>query len=586
MFNVVGLSAYYHNSACCLLRDGRLIAAAEEERFTRRKHDPTLPVQAFRYCLREAGLSVSDVDCVAYYEDPALKLGRQLWSLLPALARATHLPTADLDATRPEREIRERLGYDGPIVFTRHHHAHAASAFHFSGFPEAAVMTVDGVGEWATMTYSIGTPDGLEEFEQVEFPSSLGLLYSAVTSYLGFEVNEGEYKVMGLAPYGTPRYRDRLREMIASLSGGGFRLDPSYFDFVQEDRMYSDEFIEALGQPPRPRGAPVTQFHQDVASSLQAVLEDVLIEKANYLHTRTGSDHLCLAGGVALNCVANSAILRRSPFRSLFVQPAANDAGACLGAAALAHVRSGRAWPRQRMEHCYLGPGYTSAEIRALLGATGLRAEDFASREEALASAVAERLAKGEVVGWFQGRMEFGPRALGARSILADPRDPGMRDRINALVKRRESFRPFAPAVLDAHAAAHFALDHPSPFMLETCQVISPLSLPSITHVDGSARVQTVDEHALPRYAGLLRAFDARTGCPVLLNTSFNMKDEPIVCTPIDALLCFVRSGLDCLVLEDHVIDRQTLPPHWLALADRWRHTGPSAITHRVYTFV
>jgi carbamoyltransferase len=585
MFNVVGISAYYHNSACCLLRDGRLVAAAEEERFSRRKHDPTLPINAFRYCLREAGLSIADVHSVAYYEDPVLKLGRQLWTILPALARAAYVRSADLDTARPEREIRERLGYGGPIFVTRHHQAHAASSFCFSGFPQAAILTVDGVGEWATTTYSVGTAASIDEFEAVTFPASLGLLYSAVTSYLGFEVNDGEFKVMGLAPYGKPHCYDRLRPMVVSLPGGQYRLDLKYFDFTREDRMYSDALVSALGHPPRAAGAPVTAFHQDVASSLQVVLEELLVEKANYLHDRTGLDDLCMAGGVALNCVANSAVLRQSGFRRLFVQPAANDAGGCLGAAALAHMQMCGEWRPQRMTHCGLGPAYSSGEIREFLHATGVSADDYGGREDALLDTTAALLAGSAVVGWYHGRSEFGPRALGARSILADPRDPGMRDRINALVKRREAFRPFAPAVLESSASAHFALDHPSPFMLETCQVTSSISLPAITHVDGSARVQTVDERISPRFAKLLRAFEAATGCPILLNTSFNMKDEPIVSSPLDALLCFARSGLDYLVLEDSLVGRHALPPYWLALAERWR--SPSeAITHRVYTFV
>jgi carbamoyltransferase len=585
--NVLGLSAFFHESACCLLRDGRLVAAAEEERFSRVKHDPRLPVAAFRWCLRRGGIGITDLDCVAYYESPVKKLSRQLWAGVPAGA-------ADLgwlDPGAPERAIREGLGYEGPILTFDHHLSHAASAFFFSGFPEAAVLTVDGVGEWATTTYSRASGAAIEPFEQVEFPHSLGLLYSTLTSYLGFEVNDGEYKVMGLAPYGEPRYVEEMWKLVSTRRDGQYRLDLQYFDFIRGKRMYSEALPRLFGEPPRQREAEITRFHQDVARSLQAVLEEILLEKVGWLHERTHLPDLCMAGGVALNVVANGRILREGPFERLFVQPAAGDSGGCLGAAALAWIaRTGQRPETGPLRHVYLGPAWSADEAAGLLAAAGIAALDFRGRETDLLEAVVDRLGQGQVVGWFHGPLELGPRALGARSLLADPRDPGMRDRLNRLVKKREAFRPFAPSVLAAHAAEHFDLGHPSPFMLETCRVVSPLDLPAVTHVDGSARPQTVDPADAPRFAALLEAFRRRTGCPVLVNTSFNVRGEPIVCSPVDALFCMGVSGIDGLVLEDFLIDRERIPANWTDLLPAWRERARSGFGRKVsedlYTFV
>ena len=586
--NVVGLSAFFHESACCLLRDGQLVAAAEEERFSRVKHDPRLPVSAFRWCLRRGGIGITDVDCVAWYESPEKMLSRQIWSGVPEDAR--------LDPGLPERAVREMLGYEGPVLTFEHHESHAASAFFFSGFPEAALLTVDGVGEWATTTYGRGRGSGIELFEEVRFPHSLGLLYSTVTAYLGFEVNDGEYKVMGLAPYGEPRYLEEMRRLVSSGPEGQYRLNLDYFDFVpfrDGSRMYSDALPRLFGEPPRQREAEITRFHQDVARSLQAVLEEILLEKVGYLHRRTGLPDLCMAGGVALNVVANGRILREGSFERLFVQPAAGDSGGCLGAAALAPAKLTGVRPGGRLPHIYLGPDWRTDEIAELLAATGLAAQDFRDREAELLEAVVDRLEAGKVIGWFHGPMELGPRALGARSLLADPRDPGMRDRLNRLVKKREAFRPFAPSVLEAHAAEHFDLRGPSPFMLETCRVTSPLDLPAVTHVDGSARPQTVDPEVAPRYAALIEAFRRRTGCPLLVNTSFNVRGEPIVCSPVDALFSLGSSGIDALVLEDFLIDREAVPAHWAELFPVWRERArsgfsrdKSAVSEDLYTFV
>jgi len=573
--NVLGISAFYHDAACCLLRDGRLVAAAQEERFSRIKHDPRLPVAAFRFCLEKGGIGPGDLDAVAYYESPVKKLARQLWSG----------SRAPLDPTLQERAIRERLGVDAPLFYFDHHQSHAASAFFFSGFPRAALLTVDGVGEWATTTYGLGDGASLELFEQVEFPHSLGLLYSTLTAYLGFAVNDGEYKVMGLAPYGTPRYADRLRKLVRSSPGGGFTLDMRYFDFAGGSRMGSDAMCELLGGPPRRAGAEITCFHQDVASSLQTVLEEILLEKVRWLHERTGAADLCMAGGVALNCVANGRILREGPFARLFVPPAAGDAGACTGAAALAHVALTGDVP-DSLAHAFFGPSWSADEVAAILAATGLPVRDFRGAEDALLDEIAERLVRGEVVAWFDGPMEFGPRALGARSLLADARNPEMRERLNRIVKRREDFRPFAPSVLLAHAAEHFELDHASPFMLETCRVRSPLDLPAITHVDGSARPQTVDPASAPRFAALLEAFRKRTGCPLLLNTSFNRSGEPIVCSPEDALAAMAEPGIDALVLGSFVLDGAGVPANWSSLSQPVQRSVSATLREDLYTFV
>jgi len=592
--NIIGVSWGYHDSSCCLLQDGALVAAVQEERFTRVKNDKSIPRRAFRYCLEAGGLRLPDVDCIAYYEDPRLKLARQVWmALTPDLAaekRASIL--ARLGRRQPQEAIREVFGFEGPVEIVDHHLSHAASSYFYSGFDEAAILTVDGVGDWPTTTYGAASGARISRFEQVDFPDSLGFFYSAITGYLGFEVNEGEYKVMGLAPYGTPRYADEMRQLIASTSEDGqYRLNMKYFAFLNEDSMYSDELVALLGQPPREPESEILQFHMDVARSVQAILEEVMLEKVRYLHSKVPSENLCMAGGVALNVVANRRCLAEGPFRRLFVQPAAGDAGCAVGAAAMTHVRhTGEAPLRRRLEQVYLGPGpaISADEVYQLLAGTSAEFLDLRGREEALLRYTADRLCEGKVIGWAQGRMEFGPRALGARSILADPRLPEMRDRINALVKMREGFRPFAPAVLESAARDHFELDHPSPFMLETCKVISPLDLPAVTHVDGSARVQTVSRETNPRFAALLEEFHRRTGCPILLNTSFNMRGEPIVCTALDALLCFVRCQIDVLVLEDFILERAGLPDLWNLQAQKVlsQRGERGAVEHLVYTLL
>ena len=605
---ILGISAFYHESAVAAFVDGELVAAAAEERFSRVKHDAALPVEAFRFCLERAGATITDVDAVAYYELPEVKLDRQLWSRRDVDGRDP------LDAAAPERAICEGLGWEGPILTFHHHLSHAASAYYLSGFPDAAVLTADGVGEWETTTYGRAEGDHLELFTGVDFPHSLGLLYSTLTAYLGFRVNSGEYKVMGLAPYGEPRFARHMERLLTSTPGPGFELDMDFFDFVSGERMYSPRLVELFGRPPRRTDEPLEDFHADVAASLQRALEEVLLEKATWLADEVDSDNLAMAGGVALNCVANGRLLREGPFSRLFVQPAAGDAGGAVGAAALAHrrlagSRPATGAPGAPLAHVRLGPAWCGDgggdRVARMLAATGFAHDDHRGSPDDLFDAVARRLAEGQVVGWFQGGMEFGPRALGGRSILADPRDPRMRDRVNARVKKREGFRPFAPAVLAARAGDHFALaaegvapdldspwaHRPCRFMLETCQVRSPLELPAVTHVDGSARPQVVDPEVSPRFAALLAAFERRTGCPVLLNTSFNVAGEPIVATPADALMTFAAAGLDALVLEDCVLDRGALPEDLARRVAVWRGDRGEAAARRrpagdLYTFV
>jgi carbamoyltransferase len=590
--NIIGVSAGYHDSACCLIQNGVLIAAAQEERFSRIKHDKSFPRKAFRYCLEQAECTICDIDAIAYYEDPVQKMSRQIWmGLIPDLPISRRRDLfSRLMSPDPKHEIRMIFGYEGPVEIIDHHLSHSASAYYYSGFEEAAILTVDGVGDWPTTTMGFGKGANLERLEQVDFPDSLGFFYSTITSYLGFDVNDGEYKVMGLAPYGEPRYVDQLLQLVEDGDAAQYRLNMQYFDFLRKDCMYSDALISLLGRPPRDPESEILPFHQDLARSMQAALEEILLNKARYLHRRIPCDNLCMAGGVALNCVANSRILRDGPFENLFVQPAAGDSGASLGAAALAYVRrTGKPFPKRRMEHVYLGPGYSGEVVGQIFQGTSAEILDFRGDERSLILATVDRLMEGKVIGWFQGRMEFGPRSLGARSILADPRDPSMRDRINALVKKREAFRPFAPAALESKAAEHFDLDHASPFMLETCQVISEQKLPAITHVDGSARLQTVNRLTNPRFVHLLEEFDARTGCPILLNTSFNVRGEPIVCTIEDAIACYTASGIDCLIIEDFIIDRERVPNLWdvFAFTKAMRESNQGkAISHLVYTLL
>ena len=584
--NILGISAYYHESACCLLRDGELVAAAAEERFSRVKHDARTPVEAFRFCLEAGGLTLADLDAVAYYELPEKKLARQLWAGAPTASEPTGLPW--LDPGTAERTLRHRLGWQGPLLLFPHHACHAASAYFYSDFEEAALLTVDGVGEWTTTAYGYAEGAELELFEEVSFPHSLGLLYSTLTAYLGFRVNGGEYKVMGLAPYGEPRFVDEVCQLVGMGPDGQYALNLRHFDFLRGRRMYSESLPRLFGRPPRQPESPIESFHHDVARSVQLVLEEILLEKAAWLGRRTGSRRLCLAGGVALNAVANGRLRREGPFDELFIPPAPGDSGACLGAAALAHRKLTGERPRQGvLRHSSFGPRFDPERVGELLDAAGLPKEY--PGESTLFRTVAEHLEAGRVVAFFDGALEFGPRALGSRSLLADPRDAGMRDRLNRAVKKRESFRPFAPSVLAQRASELFDLSSTAPFMVETCSVRQPDLLPATTHVDGSARPQTVDPEVSPRYAALLSAFEERTGCPALVNTSFNVRGEPMVASPEDALFCFATTDIDVLVLEGHLLTRDDLPRHWPELLPTWDRTpgGTGSVLDRhLYTFV
>jgi carbamoyltransferase len=583
--NILGLSAFYHDSAATIVSDGSVVAAAQQERFSRIKHDPGYPAEAITACLQAAGLRASDIDLVAFYEKPLLKIDRVFETVAAVAPRGLRrwsdaLPSWFTEKLRVEDRVREQLGFTGKVIFASHHESHAASAFFVSPFEEAATLTMDGVGEWTTNAIGFGRGRRLQLLQDLRFPHSLGLLYSAFTQYLGFAVNEGEYKVMGLAPYGEPRFVDLiLAHLIDLAADGSYTLHLDYFDFLWGDSTISPRFEELFGRATRAPNAPLEAFHADVARSIQAVTEAVVLAQARYARDLTGARNLCLAGGVALNSVANGKLLTAGLFDDLYVQPAAGDAGGSLGAALVAwhHVLGNERGPlRDGMSGAALGPAPTTAEIEAALVETNLTAEVLAP--EALSERVAGLLADGAVVGWLQGRMEFGPRALGHRSILADPRRLDMQSRVNQKIKFREGFRPFAPSIPLEEAGAWFQLERPSPYMLLVVPIATwhrkPLSpedaaktgfdrlwidrstIPAVTHVDGSARVQTVTHEDHPAFYALLRAFQARTGCPILLNTSFNLKDEPVVASPLDACRTFLASGMDALVLEDRLVLR------------------------------
>jgi carbamoyltransferase len=592
---ILGISAYYHDSAACLLRDGEIIAAAQEERFTRRKHDHRFPASAVEYCLRHARITGADVDHVAFYDKPLLKFERLLETYidyapsgLRSFLKAMPLWLKEKLWTR-EQVAEHCAGYKGKVLFTEHHESHAASAFFPSPFVSAAVLTMDGVGEWATSSYGYGKGNELHLLGELHFPHSLGLLYSAFTYYTGFKVNSGEYKVMGLAPYGEPRYVGLILDQLVDLrDDGSLRLNMQYFNYCQGLTMTNAAFDKLFGGPPREAESEITQREMDLARSVQEVTELAMLRMARHVQRETGEKNLCLAGGVALNCVGNGRILRETSFENIWIQPAAGDAGGSLGAAlsvwhqylgktrdvtaaTLASARS------DAMKGAYLGPSFTSEEIRAFLDTTGVAYRRVERAE--LAETVARLLAREKVVGWFQGRMEFGPRALGARSILGDPRSARMQSQMNLKIKYRESFRPFAPSVLRERVKDFFEMDCDSPYMLLVAPVQSALHLPvtaeqenlfgidklnvprsiipAVTHVDYSARVQTVRREDNPLYYDLIAAFGRLTNCPLLINTSFNVRGEPIVCTPEQAYTCFMRTEMDCLVMEDFVLDKR-----------------------------
>jgi carbamoyltransferase len=601
MVNILGLSAYYHDSAACLLRDGHIVAAAQEERFTRKKFDARFPTHAIRYCLREGGISLSDLKYFVFYDKPLIKFERLLETYVAFSPRGIKSFLAAMPVWLKEKMLLksviqgELIGLDGikatsdlpQVLFGEHHESHAASAFYPSPFKSAAVLCMDGVGEWATTSTWLGDGNDLKPLWEIHFPHSIGLLYSAFTYYTGFRVNSGEYKVMGLAPYGQPKYVQAIYDNLIDLKADGtFRLNMKYFNYCAGLTMTSSKFDEMFGGPPRKPESLLTQRDMDLARSIQEVTEEVMLRLARSLHKETGAKNLCLAGGVALNCVGNGRILREGPFDGLWIQPSAGDAGGAVGAALTAWYQL-EGNPRNvdgvtdTMQGAYLGPQYTNDDIEQFL--QGKEAPYRRLSDDVLLPLLAEELDAGKVVGWFQGRMEFGPRALGARSIIGDARNPKMQSVMNLKIKYRESFRPFAPSVLRERVSDYFALDADSPYMLLVAPVLEkrriqmteeqrslwgiellnvPRSdIPAATHVDYSARIQTVHEETNPRYYKLLKAFDAITGCGLLVNTSFNVRNEPIVCSPEDAYRCFMRSAIDILVLENCLLYKAEQKP-------------------------
>ena len=596
---ILGVSAFYHDSAAALLCDGEIVAAAQEERFSRRRHDARFPRLAIDFCLKHAGIRLADVDFVVFYDKPFLKFERLLETYVAFAPRGfesfrTAMPLwlreklFQKDLLRGEfRAFDPDFDWKTRLLFSEHHLSHAASAFFPSPFDDAVVLTMDGVGEWATTSVAHGHGNRLEVVRELHFPHSLGLLYSAFTYYTGFKVNSGEYKVMGLAPFGTPRHAQTIRDHLIDLKpDGSFRLDQSYFDYCTGLRMTSSKFDALFGGPARRPEQPLEQRHMDLAASIQQVTEEVVLRMTRSLARETGSGNLCLAGGVALNCVANGKVLRDGAFRNIWVQPAAGDAGGALGAALAAHhlLKDAPRLPRNGadgMKGAFLGPAFAQEDIESRLTAAGARYQVLA--DDALLDATVAALMSEQAVGWFQGRMEFGPRALGARSFLADPRSASMQKLLNLKVKYRESFRPFAPSVLREDVSDWFELDRDSPYMMFVADVVSGRrvtmtaeqdalfgidklnqarsEIPAVTHVDYSARVQTVHRDTNSRYHALLSRFKQRSGCPVLVNTSFNVRGEPIVCTPEDAFRCFMAAGAELLVCGNCLVRKDAQDP-------------------------
>ena len=594
---ILGISAFYHDSAAALIEDGRIVAAAQEERFSRKKHDSRFPMHAVRYCLAEGGIGLGKVDHVVFYDKPFLKFERLLETYLTFAPRGIKSFSMSIPLWLREKLFLKNLlykdlhkidgdgGWNEKLLFSEHHLSHAASAFFPSPFEEAVVLTMDGVGEWATTSAAIGKGNSLEVFKEIHFPHSLGLLYSALTYYTGFKVNSGEYKVMGLAPYGEPKYADKIFKHLMDVKpDGSFRLDLSYFNYCTGLTMTNGKFDELFGGPPRKADQLLTQRHMDLAASIQAVTEEVVLRLTRSLREESGIKNLCLAGGVALNCVANGKVLRDGHFDQIYIQPAAGDAGGALGAALVGyHMQLGqkRHANGDAMRGAYLGPAYSQVEIEARLKRCGAKFDLL--EDSALIATCAEDLAQGKALGWFQGRMEFGPRSLGNRSILGDARSPSMQKTLNLKVKYRESFRPFAPSVLRERVSDWFELDGDSPYMLLVADVVEsrrremtaeekqlfgidklnvPRSdIPAVTHVDYSARIQTVHQDTNPRYHALLSAFERATGCPVLVNTSFNVRGEPIVCTPEDSFRCFMGTELDVLAVGNCYLRKDAQNP-------------------------
>ncbi len=590
--NILGISAFYHDSAACLVRDGKIIAAAQEERFTRKKHDFNFPNNAISYCLKEGNIKPQELDFVAFYDKPFIKFERILETYLAYAPIGINsfiksIPLWIKQKLFMKEFIKKELAYDGKIIFTEHHESHAASAFFPSPFQEAAFLTMDGVGEWATSSYGIGKDNTVTLLAETRFPHSLGLLYSAFTYYTGFKVNSGEYKVMGLAPYGEPRYKDLiLTELMDLKEDGSFKLNMEYFDYCVGLTMTSKKFEKLFGGPPRKPETLLTQREMDLARSIQEVTEEVMLRMARHIYRETGQHNLCLAGGVSLNCVGNGRILREGPFTDIWIQPAAGDAGGALGAALFVwfqYLENPRIADNQRdFQHgSYLGPEYKNGYIADYLQRNNIPYTELQDSE--IPDKIADLIAQEKVIGWFEGRMEFGPRALGARSIIGDARSPRMQEVMNLKIKFRESFRPFAPSVLKERVSDYFEMDCESPYMLLVAPVKKELcremtdeeqkrfgldklhvvrsTIPAITHVDYSARIQTVSRDENPLFYAVIKKFDEKYGCPVVINTSFNVRGEPIVCTPEDAYLCFMRTNIDYLIMGNYLLDKTQQQP-------------------------
>ncbi|GAB6268700.1 MAG: carbamoyltransferase [Smithella sp.] len=586
--NILGISAFYHDSAACLVRDGEIIAAAQEERFTRKKHDFSFPDNAIKFCLEEGEISGESLDYVAFYDKPFIKFERILETYLAFAPSGIQsfimaIPLWIKQKLWMKESIKKQLNYEGKIIFPEHHESHAASAFFASPFPEAAFLTIDGVGEWTTTSYGIGKNNQIQILSEIYFPHSLGLLYSAFTYYTGFKVNSGEYKVMGLAPYGTPKYKDLiLSELMDLKEDGSFKLNMQYFDYCAGLTMTNRKFEKLFGGPPRKPESKVTQRDMDLARSVQDVTEEVMLRMARHIYKETKQKNLCLAGGVALNCVGNGKILREGPFDNIWIQPAAGDAGGALGAALFVwyqYLDNQRIANGQRdfMKASLLGPEYNDDQILQYLNANNIPFDKLPSGE--MPARIADLIAQEKTIGWFQGRMEFGPRALGARSIIGDARSPKMQEIMNLKIKFRESFRPFAPSVLQEKAADFFDIDSESPYMLIVAPVkenirramtkeeqeyfgldklhVMRSSIPAVTHVDYSARVQTVTRESNPIYYEMIDKFAEKHKCPVIINTSFNVRGEPIVCTPQDAYLCFMRTNMDYLIMGNYLLNKE-----------------------------
>jgi carbamoyltransferase len=590
--NILGISAYYHDSAACLVKDGEIIAAAQEERFTRKKHDQAFPTNAISYCLDHAGIKCTELDYVAFYEKPFLKFERILETYLAyaPFGIGSFLKAIPLWMKKKlwiREMIKDELGYSGKIIFTEHHESHAASAFFPSPFQQAAFISVDGVGEWSTSSFGFGEGNKIEMLADIQFPHSLGLLYSAFTYYIGFRVNSGEYKVMGLAPYGEPKYKDLIyKHLIDVKDDGSYKMNMDYFNYCAGLTMTSSKFNKLFGGPPHKPESKLTQKEMDLARSVQEVIEEIVIKIAKHVRKETGMKHLCLAGGVALNCVANGKLLREGIFDDIWIQPAAGDAGGAVGCALFTwyqHLDNQRKADNatDAMQGAYLGPEFNNDSIKEFLDEKGYSYQKLTDEE--LPERIADLIASEKVIGWFQGRMEFGPRALGSRTIIGDARSPKMQKTINLKIKYRESFRPFAPSIRAENISDYFEIDCESPYMLLVADVqkdkqikmseeqnqyfgleklnVARSEVPAITHVDYSARIQSVSGKTNPRYHKLLTKFNEKYGCPVIVNTSFNVRGEPIVCTPKDAYLCFMRTEMDYLIMGNYLVDKTKQQP-------------------------